>query len=126
TGLETRYMKTLFRYKLALLLAATLPVVGCTMPVPAAPQYTFENLGKPVRLPLPIEFVTTDAQQRSIAWGSLVDDERRALVGVRLDGGELVTVDLSKYGKSNANLFFKHDENMIFIYSGNPGRFFKY
>ena len=96
------------------------------MPVPAAPQYTFENLGRPVSLPLPIEFITTDARNRSIAWGSLVDDERRALVGVRADSGELVTVDLAKYGKSNANLFFKRDENTIFIYSGNPGRFFKY
>jgi outer membrane protein assembly factor BamB len=92
----------------------------------AAPKPAFENLGKPVRLPLPIQFVTTDSQDRSIAWGSLLDDERRAMVGVRLENGELVTVDLTKYGKSNANLLFKRDENTIFIYAGNPGRFFKY
>ncbi len=119
-------MKTLSRTKLALILAATLPFATCALPVTAAPQYTFENLGKPVRLSLPIEFVTTDPQKGAIAWGSLVDDERRALQGVRLDTGELITVDLWKYGKSNANLFFKRDENTIFIYSGNPGQFFKY
>lgn len=97
-----------------------------TAPVAAATKYVFENLGKPVRLALPIEFVTTDSQNRSVAWGSLVDDERRALVGVRAESGELVTVDLTSYGKSNTNLLFKRDENTIFIYAGNPGRFFKY
>lgn len=119
-------MKTFSRYKLALLFAATLPFAASVAPATAAPKYNFENLGRPIRLSLPIEFVTTDAQNRSIAWGSLVDDERRALQGVRLDNGELVTVDLWKYGKSNTNLFFKRDENTIYIYSGNPGQFFKY
>lgn len=119
-------MKIRLRKVFIPLIAVALSAPLSVSPVSAASGPVFENLGKPVRLPLPVQFVTTDAQNRSIAWGSLLDDERRALVGVRLNNGELVTVDLVKYGKSNANLFFKRDENTIFIYSGNPGRFFKY
>ncbi len=108
------------------LMAVALSAPLSISPILAASNPVFEDLGKPVRLPLPIQFVTTDVQNHSIAWGSLLDDKRRALVGVRLDNGGLVTVDLTKYGKSNANLLFKSDEDTIFIYAGNPGRFFKY
>jgi outer membrane protein assembly factor BamB len=109
---------------LSLLAVSPLPLISsCDA---AATPLVFENLGQPVRLPTAIQFVTKDAQNRYIAWGSVLDDERRALVGVRAESGELVTVDLSSFGKSNANLLFKQNENTIVIYAGNPGRFFKY
>lgn len=109
---------------LPLLTVLPLPVIsGCDA---SAAPLVVEDLGQPVRLPTEIQFVTKDAQNRSIAWGSVVDDERRALVGVRADSGELVTVDLFPFGKSNANVLFKQNEDTILIYAGNPGRFFKY
>ncbi len=118
-----KHYRKLF-FWLSVLTALPLPLIsGCA--ANAAPL-VFENLGQPVRLPTEIQFVTKDAQNRFIAWGSVLDDERRALVGVRAESGELVLVDLTKFGKSNANLLFKQNENTIIVYTGNPGRFFKY
>jgi len=94
----------------------------------AAPQYKFEEVGKPVRLPLAIEFVTKAADGSFTAWGNLGSNDatRRALVGVNIQTGALTEVDFAKYGKANANQCFKYDENTIYIFSGMPGRFFKY
>lgn len=89
-------------------------------------QYVFENLGKPVRTPLPIEFVTNDKVTGPIAWAGLTDAERNTLVGVHMKTGELTEVDLTTFGKSNAVLIFKGSEQHIYIYAGKKGRFFKY
>jgi len=96
--------------------------------VAAAPQYSFEEVGRPVRLPLPIEFITKGADGNFTAWGNLgsSDATRRALVGVDIKTGALTEVNLAKYGIANANQCFKYDENTIYIFSGMPGRFFKY
>jgi hypothetical protein len=94
----------------------------------AASSYTLEKIERPVRLPLPLDFVTTSAQGNHIVWGNLgaSDATRRELVGVDFKTGKLILVNLAKYGISNANLCFKKDNNTIYIFSGLPGRFFKY
>jgi len=89
-------------------------------------EYVFENLGKPVRSTLPIEFVTNDNVIGPVAWAGLTDAKRNTLVGVHMKTGELTEVDLKPYGKSNAVLLFKGSEQHIYIYAGKKGRFFKY
>lgn len=88
--------------------------------------YEFEELGQPIKIPLAIEFVTRDEMTGPIAWGAFTDAECNALVGVRLNDGQLIEVDLAEYGKANALLLFKYSERDIYLYSGKPGRFFKY
>lgn len=89
-------------------------------------KYIFENLGKPVRTPLPISFVTHDKEVGSFAWGSQTDAEKNVLVGVNVVDGSVTTVDFSDYGKANSLLIFKKDEQFIYLYAGKKGRFFKF
>jgi len=105
-----------------------LVMLSCVNMAIAAPHYRFEKMGRPVRLPLPLDFVTTDNAGNKTAWGNLgaSDATRRALIGVNLQTGALTEVNLAKYGIANANLCFKYDENTIYVFSGQPGRFFKY
>lgn len=88
--------------------------------------YVFEELGQPIKIPLTIEFVTRDEVTGPIAWGAFTDAERNALVGVHMEDGRLIEVDLAEYGKANALLLFKNSERYIYLYSGKPGQFFKY
>lgn len=88
--------------------------------------YEFEELGQPIKIPLAIEFVTRDEVTGPIAWGAFTDAERNALVGVHMEDGRLIEVDLAEYGKANALLLFKTSERYIYLYSGKPGQFFKY
>ena len=88
--------------------------------------YKFEDLGKPIRTPLNIEFVTRDEVTGPIAWGAFTDAEKNVLVGVNIKDGKLIEVDLAKYGKANALLLFKASERSIYIFTGNSGRFLKY
>ncbi len=88
--------------------------------------YVFENLGKPIRTSIPVEIVTNDSETGPIAWAGLTDATRSALVGIHVDNGKLIEVDLTPYGKANGVLLFKHNEHIIYIYAGNKGRFFKY
>ncbi|MFA4868980.1 MAG: hypothetical protein WC623_12310 [Pedobacter sp.] len=88
--------------------------------------YNFENLGKPVRSPLTIDFVTRDEQTGPIAWGALTSAENNALIGVNMKDGKLIEVNLEKYGKANALLLFKVSERYIYMFTGKRGRFLKY
>lgn len=110
------------------LLAGIITLGGCThMPQKAqAANYTFEDLGKPIRFSVDIEFVTRDAKTGPIAWAGLTSATRSALVGVNETAGKIINVDLMPYGKANGVVLFKHDEKTIYIYAGNPGRFFRY
>jgi outer membrane protein assembly factor BamB len=88
--------------------------------------YKFEDLGKPIRSPLTIEFVTNDEVTGPIAWGGLTGAENNVLVGVHMKDGRLIEVDLTKYGKANALLLFKASERYIYLFTGKKGRFLKY
>ena len=88
--------------------------------------YEFEELGKPIRSPLTIAFVTNDEATGPMAWGALTDAEKNVLVGVHVEDGHLIEVDLSEYGKANALLLFKASERYIYMFTGKSGRFLKY
>ena len=120
-------MKTMKKYFYPLLAGAAL-LAGCAKsPVQAQPaSYTFEDLGKPIRFSVDIEFVTRDAKTGPIAWAGLTSATRSALVGVNETTGKIINADLTPYGKGNGVVLFKHDEKTIYIYAGNPGRFFRY
>lgn len=120
-------MKTWKKYFCPLLAGVAL-LAGCAKaPVQAQPAtYIFEDLGKPIRFSVPIEFVTRDAKTGPIAWAGLTSATRSALVGVNETTGKIINVDLTPYGKGNGVVLFKHDEKTIYIYAGNPGRFFRY
>lgn len=92
----------------------------------AQQQYIFEEVGKPIRSPLTIEFVTRDKITGPIAWGAFTDAEKNKLIGVNVETGKLTEVDLEMFGKANALLLFKHSDRYIYLYTGKPGRFLKY
>ncbi len=99
---------------------------SCNLCIAQQKTYEFEELGQPIKIPLTIEFVTRDQEIGPIAWGAFTDAERNALVGVHMEDGRLIEVDLAKFGKANALLLFKDSDRYIYLYSGKPGRFFKY
>src|SRR5690606_33998154 len=99
---------------------------SCNLCIAQQKIYEFEELGQPIRVPLAMEFVTRDEISGPIAWGAFTDAERNALVGVHMEDGRLIEVELAKYGKANALLLFKGSDEYIYLYSGKPGRFFKY
>ncbi len=86
----------------------------------------FEDLGKPIRVNLPVDLVTNDRETGPIAWAGLTDADRSALVGVHMESGKLTQVDLTPYGKANGVLLFKHNERVLYLFAGNKGRFLKY
>jgi len=120
-------MKLMKKYFYPLLAGAAL-TTGCVKtPVQAKPAtYTFEDLGKPIRFSVPIEFVTRDATTGPIAWSGLTSGTRSALVGVNIQTGKVINVDFTPYGKGNGVVTFKKDEKTIYVFAGDPGRFFRY
>lgn len=89
-------------------------------------EFVFEELGKPVRINLPVELVTNDQETGPIAWAGLTDGDRSALVGVHMINGKLTQIDLTPFGKANSVLLFKYNERILYLYAGNKGRFLKY
>lgn len=76
--------------------------------------YKFENLGKPVRSPLSIDFVTRDEVTGPIAWGALTSAENNALIGVNMKDGKLIEVNLENMEKRMLFYYLKH-LNVTFI-----------
>src|SRR5690606_40982403 len=72
---------------------------SCNLCIAQQKIYEFEELGQPIRVPLAMEFVTRDEISGPIAWGAFTDAERNALVGVHMEDGRLIEVELAKYGK---------------------------
>ncbi len=90
-------------------------------------QLQIENLGEPVRIEVPIEFVTRDTRTGAIAWAGFAGADRYGVVGVHIATGAVIEVDLSKYGKTIRPVqLFKYSDQQLFMFAGNPGRFFKY
>src|SRR5690606_28249161 len=92
----------------------------------AQQQYIFEEVGKPIRSPLTIEFVTRDKITGLIAWGAFTDAEKNKLIGVHVETVKLTEVDLEMFGKVYALLLFKHSDRYIYLFTGRPRRFWKY
>jgi outer membrane protein assembly factor BamB len=120
-------MITMKKYFYPLLAGVALFVSCAKSPVLAQPaSYIFEDLGKPIRFSVDINFVTRNAQTGDIAWAGLTSATRSALIGINEKNGKLIDVDFTPYGKGNAVNIFKQNDKTIYIYAGNPGRFFKY
>src|SRR5690606_24599937 len=81
-------------------------------------EFIFEDLGKPIRMNLPIEQVTSDPETGPTAWAGLTDADRSALIGVNMVNGKLTQVDLTPYGKANSVLLFKHSEQVLYLFAG--------
>jgi streptogramin lyase len=90
------------------------------------PDYVFENLGRPLKpKPAGIEFVTRDAGGRGIAWGTIESPDRRGVFGIDVETGKSTWIDTDAYGKTHIRIH-KADENRVYIYAGDPGRFLRY
>lgn len=92
----------------------------------AGTNYTFEDLGEPMRVrSLGMQFITHTTEDGYLAWGVHESHDKTALVGVRLDNGEVTWVDLTRFGKSHVQAIQAADGN-LYAYAGNPGHFLKY
>ena len=102
-------------------------ILGLLPADPVFAQLRVENLGEPVRIEVPIEFVTRDSRSGTIAWAGFAGADRYGLVGVHTVTGAVTEVDLSGHGKTiRPVLVFKHNDEKLFLFAGNPGRFFQY
>lgn len=103
-----------------LLWLAALPVLA------ADAGFTFENLGEPVRLrELQMQAVTRDAVGGYMAWSDYETSDKRALVGIHLDTGDVTWVDLMRFGVTHIQIF-QADAGSLYAYTGSPGHFLKY
>ncbi len=94
---------------------------------PLFAQLPVENLGEPIRSDVQIEFVTRDKNSGTIAWAGFAGADRYGVVGVHTVTGAVTEIDLSDYGRTiRPVLVFKHTDKQLFIFAGNPGRFFRY
>ncbi|MEN6403733.1 MAG: hypothetical protein ABFD94_17450 [Armatimonadia bacterium] len=88
----------------------------------------FENLGVPIVIrELAINAVTHDPDGYDLAWGMLnvAGAGEQALIGIRLDTGETVSLDVAKYGLSKTTAFPGAD-GAVYVYTGNPAHFLRY
>ena len=86
-------------------------------------EYQFDILGKPAPAPLEVSpvLITRNDQGRSFVWDTITKKPgRQEMVGFALDNGELITVDLRKYGECNVPIVKGRDGN-IYLYVDESG-----
>lgn len=106
-------------------LRAVLFCVALAFSPAAKADSVFEDLGEPVSLrELQLQFVT-HSTAGSVAWSDYEVPGKNALVGIRIDTGEGIWVDLTKFGRTHIQLMQAEDGN-LFVYTGSPGHFLKY
>ena len=89
----------------------------------AGADYSFEDLGEPLRIRnLGLQFVTRKADGGFMAWGRYESHEKKALVGVQLNTGEITWVDLTHFGLAHMQAAQGADGH-IYLYAGSPGHF---
>jgi outer membrane protein assembly factor BamB len=89
-------------------------------------SFTFEDLGEPVRVrELTMECVTREPEGGFVAWSTYRMPDKHALVGVRLDNGELIWIDLTRFGGTHIQVI-RADDGNLYVYTGSPGHFLKY
>lgn len=89
-------------------------------------SFTFEDLGEPVLVrELAMEIITHDSRNGFVAWGTYEAPDKNALVGVRIDNGETIWVELTRWGRTHIQMIQAADGNP-YVYAGSPGHFFKY
>lgn len=104
---------------LTVLLMATL--AGSAM----AQDYVFENLGVPCKeTGHALYFTTTHPDGYDIAWSPLESPDFMGLLGIRLDTGQKLEVDLSMHGSSHVTATPAADGRSIYAYAGSPDAHF--
>ncbi|MCX6898718.1 MAG: hypothetical protein NT105_08470 [Verrucomicrobia bacterium] len=89
-------------------------------------SFTFEDLGEPVRLrELQMQAVTRDSGNGYMAWSDYETSDKRTLVGIHLDSGDVTWVDLTRFGITHIQMIQADDGN-LYAYTGSPGHFLKY
>ncbi len=98
-----------------------------TLPALAADtSFTFEDLGEPVRVrEIQMQAVTRDAGGGYMAWSDYETSDKRALVGIHLDSGDVTWVDLTRFGIAHIQMG-RSDDGNLYAYTGSPGHFLKY
>jgi len=87
---------------------------------------TVEDLGEPARVrTLALRHITRDPDGHDIAWAAYEAEDKHAIVGVRLDNGDVIWLETTRFGRSHIQTTKAADGN-LYAYTGNPGRFLKY
>ncbi|MBN2451202.1 MAG: hypothetical protein JXR77_12480 [Lentisphaeria bacterium] len=95
-------------------MAADVPVLPC------------EKLGPPMVVrALGIDTVTRSPEGRFMAWGRYETSERNAAVGIPLDGGPVVWLDTTAYGRGHV-FMTRGADGRLYLYTGTPGRFLRH
>lgn len=97
-------------------------------PTPTLPEggYHFEDLGEPVHeRSLGMEFVTRGPGEGYTAWATYEAADGTALVGVRIPSGEVVRVDLTRFGPSHIQAA-QAPNGDLYLYAGRPGHFLRF
>jgi len=88
--------------------------------------FSFEDLGEPVRLrELQMQLVTREPEGGFMAWSTYGTSDKNAMVGVRLDNGDVTWVDLTRFGLAHIQMIQADDGN-LYVYTGSPGHFLRY
>ena len=86
----------------------------------------FENLGPPLTAkPVPMRVVTVDRAGNTMAWGPVVAPDRFGIVGVDVDTGRSIWLDLADYGRYGIRMT-RAANGFLYFHMGNPAHFFKY
>ena len=94
--------------------------------VPAHAEAVFENLGHAARTRGTSLLFATDGPEGSrVAWVQYEGVDGLDLLGARADTGEIIRVDVSKWGRSHIQMRPGEDGN-IYAYVGNPSHFIRY
>jgi outer membrane protein assembly factor BamB len=120
-----RTLKPLEVIKTFLALAAFC-LLGLPTNLVAGTEPVFEDLGQPVRSrKLQISLVTSNSQGQYTAWRAVEGAHERSLVGIRVDTGKTLRVDLLRFREGHIQMIKARDGN-LYLFAGRPGRFLKF
>lgn len=100
---------------------AIMLMAGALAVTAVADDYVFERLGVPcMATGLGISFTTQHPDGYHIAWAPVDNPDLMGLLGIRLDTGEKLEVDLSMHGKSHVTATPGADGRSVYAYAGSP------
>lgn len=92
----------------------------------APPTLDVENLGQPLsKRGASVHFVTREQSGRNRAWVVVEAPGRRDVIGIDCQTGKTTVLEFYKYGHTHTKLH-RAESGDLYIYSGRPGRFFRY
>jgi outer membrane protein assembly factor BamB len=92
----------------------------------AATRITVDDLGEAARVcTLALQHITRDPDGHHIGWAAYEAADKYGIIGVRLDNGEVIWLETTRFGRSHIQMTKAADGN-LYAYTGNPGHFLKY